>query len=1364
MLIWFRFPVIALGLFLVFTSSSLIAQSQNKNNSDNKKNLDKQERLKKRDYWNKEVDRFRQEGNWQQSLQAAEKMLAIEKELFGEGNDDVIGSMQQIAELQQKMEQWSDAEKTLQRIRQIQRQRFGEINWHLVDADWALKSNQIQKQLSKEQKKLLEEIERDQIKIITLYGQKRYTDAAKIAERSLKSARSIYGEQHPKFAQKLMNLATCSAKIDPKERALPLYLRSNELTRKLLGEGHPDYRIGLNNLAAYYGDIGQHQKALLEYTKVKDLTRTSLGENHPDFAKYLNKIAVCHFNLAQRDKALPIFLQVKDLRHKMYGENHPDYLSSLNNLAICYSQLDRHDEALPFYILSCNLTRKLYTENHGDFANSLNNLAECYNKLNQIEKALNYYQHAQKIYLKIWGENHIYYAISLNNEALAYFNLKQYDKALTLFQQARDRYRKTIGEKHPYSITCLKNIAAVYTKLNQHENALQLYQQANDLSLLVFGENHPEYLHGLNLLAKAYSNLGQFDKALPLNILCKELRFKVLGQNHPDYIISLNSLALCYLELSQFDKSLQLSFEAKKLGFKVLGQNHPDYVNTLNNLASCYSDLGQFHKALDFYLQARDLTLKHQGENHPDYALSLNNLAECYSKLDQKEQALKLHIQAHELIRKHQGENNPHYSLSLMNLAGCYSSLNQFNKALPLYIEGNNLIRKLLGENHPSYAGSLISLAFCYSNSNQKEKALPLYIQANDLIRKSLGENHVNYAQSLVSLAVIYSELGYSNKALPLHKQAVTIIQKKLNDTSLVLSEQEQLGYQQEAAFYLDHYFEAAIKSKAKPADIYEVALNIKGTIMARQRDLRLFRHQLAQSDPKTKKLITQVQELSAQISLLSRKSLLTQDQSNRNDKLKHLSQEREDLETQIVKSLPNWQRELKNISISELQKLLPDRSALLDFSVIYAQTNNSYVVGFYIPKTGPIQVKELGATRELTEAIATWRKSVSNRLEPIEFANDPARILRDRLLQPWMDDWNNIDTLLISADGVLGNISFPALPGKDSKKFLIEEKTVALIPVVKLLPDLLAAEIPKPNRSIQQLILYGGIDYGESKNEVVKQERTQKRSLPLAENILQINWPHLKGTRTEIEAIMAIFKETQNNQAHLLRTDKEANKSNFLKDITQTTVAHIATHGFFNRIRDIEKTQSLSVDREPIQFASAKTKFNPLLHPGVQSGLVFAGANVPSDSEDGILSALEIAELDLTNLKLAILSACETGLGKELTGEGTVGLLRAFQIAGAKNVIASSWEVGDQSTAATMKLFYINHYRDRKTPLKALRDAQLTIMYHPELIQELGNSRGIGLKILKIPSKNNEPPGGKKSFKATVGQWAGFSIAGVDK
>src|SRR5262249_1329779 len=193
----------------------------------------------------------------------------------------------------------------------------------------------------------------------------------------------------------------------------------------------------------------------------------------------------------------------------------------------------------------------------------------------------------------------------------------------------------------------------------------------------------------------------------------------------------------------------------------------------------------------------------------------------------------------------------------------------------------------------------------------------------------------------------------------------------------------------------------------------------------------------------------------------------------------------------------------------------------------------------------------------------------------------------------------------------------------------------------------------------------------------------------------------------------------------------------------------HLATHGFFAP----PELRSVLAPR-----ANSRRSQNPLAPaglldtagmsgwpPGLLSGIVLAGANPPPQEgrDDGILTALEVAELDLGKVELATLSACETGLGQVAGGEGLLGLQRAFQVAGAKAVVAGLWKVDDKATRELMERFYQNLWEKKQPRGQALREAQLWLLKE-------GVKGGL-VRVGKEEKKHRTPPH----------YWAAFVLSG---
>jgi CHAT domain-containing protein len=244
--------------------------------------------------------------------------------------------------------------------------------------------------------------------------------------------------------------------------------------------------------------------------------------------------------------------------------------------------------------------------------------------------------------------------------------------------------------------------------------------------------------------------------------------------------------------------------------------------------------------------------------------------------------------------------------------------------------------------------------------------------------------------------------------------------------------------------------------------------------------------------------------------------------------------------------------------------------------------------------------------------------------------------------------------------------------------------------------------------------------------------------------------WGRLAGTLAEAEAIHTTFDRRLGGTVTDLR-GRDATKAAVRAALPRHRYAHLATHGFFAPAG--LKSALAGKEDEGLFGRSGLSGWHPLL----LSGVVLAGANREPgpDEEDGVLTALEVAEMDLPGCELAVLSACETGLGESAGGEGVLGLQRAFQVAGARATLTSLWQVPDEATAALMQRFYDNLWRRRMTRLEALREAQLWLLRegrrHPEVAR--GLKRGA--------AREDATAGEEAAGRLPPLYWAAFVLSG---
>jgi CHAT domain-containing protein len=308
-----------------------------------------------------------------------------------------------------------------------------------------------------------------------------------------------------------------------------------------------------------------------------------------------------------------------------------------------------------------------------------------------------------------------------------------------------------------------------------------------------------------------------------------------------------------------------------------------------------------------------------------------------------------------------------------------------------------------------------------------------------------------------------------------------------------------------------------------------------------------------------------------------------------------------------------------------------------------------------------------------------------------------------------------NCRKIFIAPDGDLTRLPFEVLPtAKDSRRnLLIDDYSIMYLTTAR---DILQINKKQSGLSNESIVAADPDFDLNSRGHNANYSRVSRdfdRST--------INFNRLEGTKYEGEEISKLLN------IQPLMGEKVLEYK--IKTYRSPKILHIATHGFFleNQDDDPNKDKNSMIieipeDRSEVRGIGSTNIFNRLSgqgleNPMLRSGLALAGANrwikgetLPEEAEDGILTAEDVSTMDLTDTELVVLSACETGLGQVLTGEGVLGLRRSFVLAGAKTLVMSLWKVPDEQTKELMVDFYKKLLLSGKPRTEALREAQLAM------------------------------------------------------
>ena len=959
---------------------------------------------------------------------------------------------------------------------------------------------------------------------------------------------------------------------------------------------------------------------------------------------------------------------------------------------------------------------------------------------------------------KASGENHPDYADSLNDLGVLYHLMDDKATAVLHYEMARSIRRQVLGENHPNYAQSLNNLGQLYQETGDYTEAEPLLHQASEIQRQVVGENHPDYAKSLYQLGMLYVATGNYAAAEPLLYQATEIRRKTLGENHADYTTSLNDLAMLYLTTGNYAAAMPLSRQVCEIVRQARGEDHADYAASLSNLAMLYHEMGHDATAEPLMRQAIEIQRKALGENNGDYAQSLNNLAVLYLAMGNYATAEPLLRQATETRRKTLGENHADYAQSLNNLALLYLTTGNYVAAEQLLRQTSEIFRQAWGEDHPALANPLNNLAELYRGMGNYAAAEPLFRQASEIWHKSLGENNPVYARSLNNLALLYVPTNRVAEALSLMQETITIDDQMIGQVFSIGSESQRLAYLMKLQANLHvfltlvvDYFPGSPEARQSALDLVLRRKAIGAEALATQRDAVLSGHHPA--------LRSKLQELTTWRQQIAQKTLsgpgpvgLEAHQTL----LAEWNAQRERLEEELVRQIPemNLEKRLRNVNRQAIANVLPNGAVLIefvrfdrvDFMAVLSRGDPQWkparYLAFVLPAGEPdyLQMIDLGEAEPIEQMIAGFRASITGEEEEatqpstdresketteVSVRSDRSTLLqaivtstrqvrpvgaplgpldnalgislRQALFDPIKPYLNGHTRLFLAPDGEITQLPFEVLP-IDGIRQLIDAYQISYLSVGR---DLLRFEQPAFAQSTAPLVA-ADPDFDLGSNSV-------------PEFNPGVPFRRLEGTQREGEAVASLLEVNPVMGDQVLETTIKARQS--------PRILHFATHGFFlpNPARDPNKEQAGMVSLvSENRLGRLSVAANPLL----RSGLALAGSNIwiqngelPEEAEDGLLTAEDVTGLDLLGTELVVLSACETGLGDVLAGEGVFGLRRSFVLAGAQTLVMSLWKVPDQQTQELMEDFYLRVLVGQPRA-EALREAQRAMKEKaPELL-----------------------------------------------
>ncbi len=882
------------------------------------------------------------------------------------------------------------------------------------------------------------------------------------------------------------------------------------------------------------------------------------------------------------------------------------------------------------------------------------------------------------------------------------------------------------------------------------EKTLSLARQACEEARATLGEAHPLYAQSLNNLANLYLDTEGYARAEPLLHQAIEIFRTSLGETHPHYAQSLNNLATLYQSVGDCTRAETLFCQTLEVRRTALGETHPDFAQSLHNLAVLYHLMKDYARAEPLYRQALEVRRVALGEVHPRYAQSLRNLAALYQSMGDTAQAEALFCRALEVRRATLGKSNPYLAENLNELALLYLAAGDCVKAEPLLRQAADLLRTARDKLDPRYGGeffkftsqylaTLDSLAILYWSTGDAARAESLFREFLDIHRTTLSETRPEYTRCLNKLAVLCAASNRPAEAFALLRQAADI------DDHLIGQVFSSASDRQRAANLLWPRTHLAVFLSLVASFLTEDAESVRATlkVVLRRKAVR------AEADAVRRNAVLggeapppglpsgrlkrwfgrktvlsgryhhlrpQLQELNTLAAQIAQRTLAGPGpeglQAHRH-LLAQLEEQREELERELAKQIPemNLERQMRAANCAAVMLALPPRSALVefvwscpfDFKAVPGRGGQEWQAPRYLAfvvssgQSGSVRMVDLGEADPIDRLIAAFRGSITGEAELRDLSRATSRLsadadtpgvrLRAAVFDPLADNLGGCQRLFLAPDGDLNRLPFEALPLADGR-YLLDAYRMSYLSVGR---DILRFQTRIGRQPAEPMVAadpdfdLGMVSPIPSAPAASRLSRDLDRS--------HLHFGRLPGTRAEGE-----FVGRRLGVQPLLGG---AALEGHLKASRSPRILHLATHGFFlpDQQRDLNRIgrnmELLGVGDAP---ALGRLSGPGMENPMLRSGLALAGVNtflrgaaLPAEAEDGLLTAEDVAGLDLLDTELVVLSACETGLGAIHVGEGVFGLRRAFIVAGAKTLVLSLWKVPDLITTFLMERFYDN-------------------------------------------------------------------------
>ncbi len=814
---------------------------------------------------------------------------------------------------------------------------------------------------------------------------------------------------------------------------------------------------------------------------------------------------------------------------------------------------------------------------------------------------------------------------------------------------------------------------------------------------------------------------GCFDTALACARHCpgnSELRIAAIKK----------SLCKLYWTTGRYSENEGEAAGALRTFTEYYGELNPQVASLESNLGTVDWVVGSLERAEMHFKRSISIQEKLFDGDRLELGIVLNNLALVYRRLGRLDEAEPLLVRSLGIRERLLGKEHPDVARALNNMANLYMRRGQPNLAQPLLERALHVWETKLDPNHPEVGVATYNLANNNYFQCRYRDALGLFRRTHAIWSRAFGPKHPFPAKSLSGLAYTFAAIGWLDSSLVYYRRLLELRQDFVKYAFSFTSDRDKLKVLTEHPVIDNSLLTLAAASQEQSLIRLAFESVLRGKMIALDASKANRSSLFCSTDSSVTRDFRQYRAVCDSLSAFTLAPVTGRADA---DLLNRLIEAHDSLESKMTFQCAQFRQDVawRSVTIEAVTAALPESTALWEF-VCFNQYDirgqgsererkgAPHYAAFVLAHHRTPRLVDLGPTAAIDSLVRRAHGHLSGSLGPTSSALaaelegqwiEISSALKARVYSPLDAVTPPGSSLIIAPDGLLSRLPFEALPDS-SDSYLVETRTISYALSGR---DLLSYRADRPLQG-DALILAdpafdspGHPERSESVSDHGDTESNDKGSpwRPFG------SWLPLSQTRKESFSISASFAGERMIRP-IVRTGSEASEAALKQLAGSPTVLHIATHGFV-----------LARDSQ----ANANDPVNPLL----RCGLVLAGANhsmsdpagTLEQQDDGILTALEISAIDLTGTQLVCLSACESGSGDIIDGEGVIGLRRAFRIAGAQSLVTTLCDVSDDLARSIVVAFY-RTWLGGSSRRQALREAELEALAEARRLYHSGHPR----------------------------------------